>query len=104
MSDLRVWCRQNWNRLDEDTRKKCVDHLDGWIPEEIIREWKVDGYDEPGFHMWGGGMSIRNRLRDVVLDVELPIIENMMDGSPYGSQNWDDYYTGALDELLERYS
>jgi hypothetical protein len=103
--NLREWCRNNWNRLDSEVRKKCVDHLDGWIPQEIILEWKKKDYEsEPGFHMFGGGMQIRNRLRDVLPDSALPIILTSFDGSPYGSKNWDDYYTGALDELIERYS
>ena len=49
-------------------------------------------------------MQIRNRLRDQLLDMELPVVTVDHEGKSYGpSQNWDDYYTGALDELLERY-
>ena len=94
----------NWKRVPELIRKDCIDHLDGWIPKETIREWKTNGYDEPGFHLLGGGMQIRNRLRDQLLDMELPVVTVDHEGKSYGpSQNWDDYYTGALDELLERY-
>lgn len=100
--ELRQWCRDNWNQVHEIVRKDCVDHLDGWITKETILEWKATGYDGPGFHFWGGGMQIRNRLREVLLDEELPGVE--YEGCPDLMKNWDDYYTGALDELLERYS
>lgn len=101
---LRQWCRTNWDRIDPSIRKDCVDHLDNWIPKETIAHWKKDGYDLPGFHSFGGGMAIRNRLRGQLTDIELPEITIDHEGKPYGpSKNWDDYYTGALDELLERY-
>ena len=105
MSDtLKKWCRQNWNQIPELIRKDCIDHLDGWISPDIIKEWKEKGYDDPGFHLLGGGMQIRNRLRDQLTDMELPIVRVDHEGKSYGpSQNWDDYYTGAIDELLERY-
>jgi hypothetical protein len=105
MSDkLRLWCRDNWNRIDPLIRKDCVDHIDGWISKDIIKDWKKNGYDLSGFHHLGGGMSIRNRLRDQLTDMELPVMTKDHEGKDYGpSQNWDDYYTGAIDELLERY-
>lgn len=52
-------------------------------------------------HMWGGGMQIRNRLREAMLDEELPPV-TQHDGST--AKNWDDFYTGALDELMEEVS
>jgi hypothetical protein len=49
--------------------------------------------------MFGGGMQIRNRLRDVLTDDQLPPVDY-----PEGPmQNWDDFYTGAIDALIERY-
>ena len=105
MSDdnLRKWCRDNWNRIDPLIRKDCLDHLDGWIPADKVAYLK-SYYENPTFHMFGGGMAIRNRLREQITDMELPVVTTDHEGKPYGpSQNWDDYYTGALDEWLERY-
>jgi len=97
---LRLWCRNNWNRIDPFIRKDCLDHLEGWIRPEDIAILKR-GYGA-GFHMLGGGMQIRNRLRERLTDMELPILTVDHEGKAYGpSQNWDDYYTGALDEFLE---
>jgi hypothetical protein len=102
---LREWCRANWNKLPELVRKDCVDHLDGWIHRDAIEVWKKNDYWDNGhFHLLGGGMQIRNRLRDQLTDAELSVVTTDHEGKPYGpSRNWDDYYTGALDELMERY-
>lgn len=101
---LRAWSRENWNKLSESVRKDCVDHLDGWISPEIIKEWKANDYDTIMFHL-SSGMRIRNRLRDKLRDDHLPIVIRDPDDKLYGpSRNWDDYYTGAIDELLERYN
>lgn len=101
--ELREWCRANWRRLPEDKRKACVDHLDGWIKPSDIQTMVHEDYDkDPMFHL-RGGMAIRNRLRDIVRDEDLPLIKLDHRGESYGSRNWDDYYTGALDELLDRY-
>ena len=98
--DLKKWCRENWDQVHPLVRKDCVDHIDGWIQKDVILKWKAEGYDHGGFHFWGGGMQIRNRLREMLTDEELPPVK-YEDGNEY--RNWDDYYTGAIDELLERY-
>lgn len=97
---LRKWCRENWNKVPAEKRKACVDHLEGWIPAETLAEWKGTGI--PVDAHFSGGMQIRNRLRDVMRDQELPLIQVNAEGEPYNGRNWDDYYTGAVDELLER--
>lgn len=103
MTELRQWSRDNWNKIDPLIRKDCVDHLDGWISPTDIHQLIKHGYDFPHFHHFGG-MALRNRLRDVLTDGELPEVTIGSDGKPYGPwRNWDDYYTGALDELLDRY-
>ena len=94
--ELDAWCRANWDKIPADKRKACLDHLRGWIPDDVLINWKQNGF-APGFHMFGGGMQVRNRLRDIMLDGELPPVQ--YDGDSYS--NWDDYYTGALQELLE---
>jgi len=104
---LREWCRANWNILSAEVRKECVDHLDVWFSPETKAsdiEWLRNYEKQPGFHFLGGGMQIRNRLRDKLKDIDLPVVTKDKDGKPYGpSQNWDDYYTGAIDELLARH-
>lgn len=97
--ELMKLSRENWLKIPEDKRKACLDHLRGWIPLDVIVHWKehgighfmVKGKDcrDPMFHL-GGGMQVRNRLRDIVKDEDLP-----------GDKNWDDYYMGALEELLK---
>lgn len=99
--DLRQWCRNNWNKIDPLIRKDCVDHLEGWIPLEEI-EW-LRGYNNEAFFHFSCGMAIRNRLREQYTDPELPVVEYNMEGGLYNAQNWDDYYTGAIDEFLERH-
>jgi len=100
---LRTWCRANWDKVPEMIRRDCLDHLEAEVPAEALRSWKRNGYDNGLFH-FSGGMAVRNILRDQLLDQELPVVTEDQYGKPYGpSHNWDDYYTGALDELLERY-
>jgi hypothetical protein len=97
MKNLDEWCRANWGKLPTEQREACLAHLDGWIPDDILLDWHTNGFSA-GFHMFGGGMQIRNRLRDVMTDDKLLPVP--YDHGP--SQNWDDYYTGALQELMER--
>jgi hypothetical protein len=61
----------------------------------MILTWKVFGF--PRHFHFSEGMAVRNLLRDVLRDEQLPPVEY-----PVGPmRNWDDYYMGALDELLE---
>jgi hypothetical protein len=95
--DLDEWCRSNWDKVPEEKRKLCLDHLKKKIDAATLRRWKECGFP-PGFHMFAGGMAVRNTLRDVMVDEELPAV-SWNNGEAYS--NWDDYYTGALQELLE---
>lgn len=108
---LRKWCRDNWNSLPADVREKCLNCLD----QEIIKgpygpanlKYLRHYHENPNFHLFGGGMMTRNLLRRVLPDTGLPPVHTDHNGAPYAvessSGNWDDYYTGAIDELLERY-
>jgi hypothetical protein len=96
--ELKKWCRANWDTIDENRRQLCIIHLRSKIPASVIANWKRDGYDQGRFHFpFGGGMAVRNMLRDIILDKELPPVKQL-DGST--ARNWDDFYTGALDQLL----
>jgi hypothetical protein len=98
--ELKKWCRDNWNKIDENRRQLCINHLKAKIPAEVIAAWKTSGYDHQGFHLFGG-MAVRNILRDIIKDDQLPPVRYETEGSITMAQNWDDYYTGALDQLLE---
>lgn len=99
-AELRTWCRENWRRVPEDKRELCVNHLTGWMPPSYLAEWKAKGGFPMLAHTIGGGMQIRNKLREVLEDKDLPKIRQSKGGA--WSQNWDDFYTGCLDEMMER--
>lgn len=103
--DLKQWCRANWDQLPEMVRKDILDHFEDRFDAKTKAadiEW-LRGYDKhPMFH-FSTGMMIRNWFRDQLTDMELPMIKTNMAGEPYNAQNWDDYYTGGIDEFLERY-
>src|SRR6266705_4635261 len=96
---LRAWCRANWDRLPEVVRNDCIAHLKAKIPEEVLQRWKEKDYEEEFMFHFRAGMRIRNILREQLTDDKLPEAATNYEGKPYGSRNWDDYYTGALDEL-----
>jgi hypothetical protein len=98
------WSIENWNRLSEHDRAVCLDHLrstmQGW--PHIVERWRKQvaageeiGSDDVRFH-FGGGMAVRNILRQVLPDYKLPKIKQS-DGTL--AQNWDDFYHGALHAL-----
>lgn len=88
---------KNWLRVPEQRREDCVGRLASWLgdmPKDDLRE----AISEPGFHMFGG-MAVRNELREVMSDRELPPVK-YPNGGFYS--NWDDYYMAALRDYLER--
>lgn len=102
-AELDAFCRANWNRIPPEQRKRLLDDLREFVPADVIGAWKhqhEQGQDigGEGFHMFGGGMAVRNRLRQTMKDDELPPV-TYPDGQQH--QNWDDFYTGALQELAE---
>ena len=103
--DLEVWCRENWNRVPEEQRLMCLRHLSVQIPAEVLEKFQTQhsrgeriAGDVLGFH-FGGGMLVRNTLREVLPDGNLPTIKQQ---NGELAQNWDDFYTGALEELCEK--
>lgn len=106
LDDLDRWSIKNWNTIPEYQRKKCLDHLYNLMKDShSLKKWKDQakrdmkiGSDDVMFH-FHTGMFIRNTLRDVLLDSELPPIR-VFDRSIQSIGNWDDYYYGALDALV----
>ena len=86
--------RRLWDGLDVELRSRCVDALrnDGKFmscAHEVRKSIRADP-DEwvlPYHRFWG--MRVRNLLRDTAADRVLP------------SENWDDYYSAAVEEAVE---
>lgn len=77
----------NWRSIPIGQRRQCIAYLQDKVPTWTWQYWKREGFPE-GFH-FGGGMAVRNCLRDVLSDENLP-----------RDKNWDDYYMGCLREIL----
>ena len=104
--DLQAWSIANWSRIPEADRKRCVDHLRPWLMatddgvaelarwRRQVKKGRVIGEGDSWFH-FGTGMAIRNRLRDVLKDDQLPSI-----GTGGTQGNWDDFYIGAIHALV----
>lgn len=100
---LRETERAAWSKLPERLREECVQHLLEVLPPDLLSDvrhaiaahgahWVEEIYRDEPLHVFHfcEGMGIRNVLRDIVKDTELP------------SQCWDDYYIPALEEACER--
>lgn len=78
------------------------------MPLEVLDEWKQNRagnsppwQTHPWFHL-REGMQIRNRLRDILKDDDLPGVQ--YPDTPELMHNWDDFYYGAIHELLEAHT
>lgn len=100
VGDLERLAIANWNRIPEADRVRCVSALRTVAERspEMLAKWRDQhargmriGSDDIRFH-FGVGMSVRNVLRGVLRDGDLP--------GPIMQRNWDDYYYGALDALV----
>lgn len=92
---------ENWLTIPETGRFRCLDLLQGFIPSTMMLEWKqqIEAKEPIGgaaFHLLGGGMQIRNKLREVILDADLPPV--FYNGAEH--RNWDDFYLGAIIDLV----
>lgn len=84
--------------LPEPLRTRAVDYLRAELHPDTLHHVRRAHAEDPdewwtAFHMFGG-MAIRNLLRDVIKDKELPPV--MYGGRPM--RNWDDYYIQVLEE------
>lgn len=108
------------NVLPSELQQKALAHLREKLHPEIIEylrelhardpEWGDELTDEEhkeyerkfGFTIpcpfhFGTGMAIRNVLREVIKDEELPVVYY----GAHEARNWDDYYHGVLNELVK---
>lgn len=84
------WYENRWNSLSDHQKSLIVEHL-----RKIKNIKEVDeAIDEPFFH-FSGGMGVRNYLREIIKDDELPFAP-YPNGQSY--QNWDDFYQRAIKE------
>ncbi len=89
--------------LPEPLRHRAVEYLRAELHPNTLSEVRAAHAKDPdewwtGFHMFGG-MAIRNLLRDVITDQQLPAV--MYDDRPM--HNWDDYYIEVLEEAAGCY-
>ena len=103
--DLQQKSEENWARVEDWKKAKCVLYLRQELHPEDIKDLaqefaklETTGEDvgDPFFH-FGTGMAIRNMLRDVVKDDELPPVR--YESGP-DMQNWDDFYMAALRQAV----
>lgn len=104
--ELEAACYANWMRIPENTRRAVIDHVVTKVPVAMMNVWKDQhsrniriGSNDLLFHMFLG-MSIRNACRTVLLDDDLPGVM-YPDGIEY--KNWDDFYSGMLQQLVSEH-
>lgn len=102
--DLIGFSKRNWRRVPSDTREACINKLRQCVPPNMLNTWKDQvrrgvpiGSDNIMFH-FGVGMQIRNALREVIKDNDLPPVKYQN----VDVCNWDDYYHGALYDFVTR--
>lgn len=97
--ELQAKSEENWRRLDAVKRMYCVWRLREIIgPEDqaLLKQAFETSKWPLGFHHFSG-MAIRNELRKVVKDEELPLVDY---GGGHFYQNWDDFYMAALRQAV----
>lgn len=112
--DIQAWSIENWKKIPEADRKRCLDHLRIYMGDvdggrATLAKWRAQarstvngepvriGSDDIRFH-FGVGMAIRNVLRQVITDDRLPGPVNSGRGLSC-HRNWDDFYIGAIHAL-----
>lgn len=93
--EVLVWLR--------DFHARCPDWTGDETPPEEREEIKAKYggmYIPTPFH-FSTGMAVRNVLREVIKDDELPPVTYDHYDPPVQAQNWDDYYVGVLNEAIQ---
>jgi hypothetical protein len=92
--------RDNWDKVPTEIRRRCLDALRAEISPETLVAWKMQHRSGERFvGHFSNGAGVRNILRRYVRDGELPPV--IYPGG-FPCTNWDDYYLGALQELVEK--
>ena len=91
--EFEAFHQERFNELSPELILKCVAHIKHHLPETTIFDIQDQIKKDPIYwcsvHHFGWGMAMRNLLRDVVKDDELP------------SGNWDDYYVKIIEEAVK---
>jgi hypothetical protein len=91
-----------WPYVDARVRAECVAKLRGAISpadRSLLAGWFRDGSFPPGFHFLTG-MMVRNALREVARDDQLPPVRYGAGEDRDDMRNWDDYYMAALRQAV----
>lgn len=88
--------------LPVELRERAVEHLRAHMSAETAEQIRDLQAADPelwwAVHHFGMGMNVRNLLREVIKDDELPPVE-------YDKfeeyRNWDDYYIPVLEEAAD---
>jgi hypothetical protein len=100
LHDIYKKSRDNWDKVPVEIRNLCLDALRAEISPETLAAWKMlHRSGEQFVGHFSNGMGVRNILRRHVPDRELPPV---IYPRGFHSTNWDDYYLGALQELVEK--
>jgi len=99
--ELQQFAEDNWSRVNPEKRKACVEHLRSELSVSETSDLKKT-FEQNDWSPWwhfDGGMYVRNLLRDVMKDDELPGVR-YPGGDTYEFRNWDDFYMAALRQAV----
>jgi hypothetical protein len=94
----------NWQHIPEESRRLCVSHLRHKLSPYSINKLKQEltekGHIAEQDYVFG--MHVRMLLRNIVPDEKLPIVLQCdPNGVNPNGQNWNDFYLGALTDLVK---
>lgn len=81
-----------WKEVPQEKRDRVVAHLRANLDPAALRHVRAGGEVDHFF----GGMAIRNLIRGVMRDEELPGVYYAWASTDEPIRNWDDYYVQAL--------
>lgn len=93
---LRSKCDEETLQYFRDLYARDPEWGDETPPEERAKIEQIVGFYVPSPFHFGTGMVVRNCLREVIRDEELPAVD--YDGREF--RNWDDWYHSVLERLI----
>lgn len=90
-----------WAAVPKADRERCCEHLRAVIPDDVKDQVRAaaagdrDDWSLAYHHGWG--MAIRNELRSVLPEDQLPYPDDHPDDAYRG---WDDFYVAAVEDAL----